>query len=132
MIDTVVDQDLPALAAQVPAAPSSLDGLLLSENPGEGMISPEDWVSIARQLHLSPREFSVAVLIFEGNSRYQIAKRMGCAAGTIRTYIDRLFAKLNVADRLGLALRILRVHLAIVALRPQPAVSHKNATCTPK
>src|SRR5262249_58910718 len=130
--DTVVEQDLPALAAQVPAAPSSLDGLLLSDNPGVGMISPEDWVSIAQQLHLSPRELTVAVLIFEGNSRYQIAKRMGRATGTVRTYIDRVFVKLNVSDRLGLVLRILRVHLALVALRSQPAVSHNNATCTPK
>jgi DNA-binding NarL/FixJ family response regulator len=122
----IVDQDNLAVAAQPPSSLNSLDGLLLSENPGVGMISPEDWVNVARHLQLSAREFSVAVLIFEGNSRFQIANRMDCAAGTIRIYIDRLFAKLNVADRLGMVLRIMRVHLAINALAPTDLVAQRS------
>ena len=74
---------------------------------------PEDWIALAGQLGLSARELSVAVLMFEGKSRYQITHRLGCAPGTVRVYIDRLFAKLNVNDRLGMALRVMRVHLGL-------------------
>jgi DNA-binding NarL/FixJ family response regulator len=57
-------------------------------------------------------------LIFEGNTRFQIGRRLQCADSTVRVYIDRVFAKLNVVDRLGMALRILRVHLALQRKRP--------------
>jgi DNA-binding CsgD family transcriptional regulator len=123
----IADRGLFAPAALAPA--DSVDRLLLSENPGVGLISPEDWVNVAAQLRLSAREFSVAVLIFEGNSRLQVARRLKCSPETSRGYIDRIFAKLNVRDRLGMVLRIMRVHLALVASRSQPANSHKNVGC---
>ena len=125
MNDTIVDQDLSALTAFAPGAAPFLDGLLLPDNPADGLLSPEDWRGVALQLHLSAREQSVAILIFEGKSRFQIARQLDCARGTIRVYIDRLFAKLNVADRLGMAMRVMRVHYAIVA----QDMSHKDATC---
>jgi DNA-binding CsgD family transcriptional regulator len=128
----IADQGLFAVAAPAPADANSLDRLLLSENPGVGLISPEDWVDVAAHLQLSAREFSVAVLIFEGNSRLQVAKRLKCSPETSRGYIDRVFAKLNVRDRLGMVLRVMRVHLALVAARCQPATSHKNVGCKRK
>jgi DNA-binding NarL/FixJ family response regulator len=94
------------------------------------MLSREGWTQVGRHLHLSARELSVAILIFEGAARAQIARRLGCAPGTVRVYIDRLFAKLKVADRLGMALRVIRVAVAVGALPGQAAVSHKDATCT--
>ena len=90
-----------------PASPIDLK----PRNPGEDMFSGEEWTLIAASLHLSARELSVAVLLFEGKTRFQIARKLRCAAGTVRVYIDRLFAKLNVRDRLGMALGIVRVHL---------------------
>lgn len=80
------------------------------DNPGSDLLSPEDWVRVAEMVHLTPRELTVAVLIFEGRTRYQIARRLGCAPGTVRVYIDRLFAKLNVHDRVGMVLRVVRIH----------------------
>jgi DNA-binding NarL/FixJ family response regulator len=86
---------------------------LFADDPSGDLLSPEDWVRVGEHVHLTPRELSVAVLIFEGKTRYQIARRLGCAQGTVRVYIDRLFAKLNVHDRVGIVLRVMRVHLAI-------------------
>jgi DNA-binding NarL/FixJ family response regulator len=126
--DTVIDQKLFVSPSQTTAGPtvaSSLDGLLLSENPGVGMISPEDWVNLAQYLQLSARELSVGTLIFEGNSRFQVAKRLNCSPETTRVYIDRLFAKLNVRDRLGMVLRVLRIHLALVSQRGRSACHTK-------
>jgi DNA-binding NarL/FixJ family response regulator len=54
----------------------------------------------------------VARLIFAGKTRYQMTRQLDCAPGTVRTYIDRLFAKLEVTDRLGMALRIVSMFLA--------------------
>jgi DNA-binding CsgD family transcriptional regulator len=84
---------------------------------------------VGQHLGLSDRELSVAILIFEGWSRWHIAHRLECAPGTIRVYIDRLYAKLNVADRLGMALRLIRVAVVTGEFPGQAIVSHKNATC---
>jgi DNA-binding CsgD family transcriptional regulator len=94
------------------------------------MLSPKRWAQVGQHLGLSDRELSVAILIFEGRSRWQIAHRLQCAPGTIRVYIDRLYAKLKVVDRLGMALRLIRVAVAMGAFPGQAVVSHKNATCT--
>lgn len=124
MNDTIVDRDLFGLAAKDLEAPDAPTGLLQSKHPGVGMIAPEEWTSIASELKLSPREFCVAVLIFEGNSRLQVARRLKCSPETCRVYIDRVFAKLNVRDRLDMVLRIVRIHLSLVACRREPAASH--------
>jgi DNA-binding NarL/FixJ family response regulator len=86
-----------------------------SINPGEGLLSAEDWAAVAARCGLSARELSVATLMFEGKTRAQIARRLHCAPGTVRAYIDRLFAKLRVEDRLGMALRVVRIYLEIQA-----------------
>ena len=87
--------------------------LVATDNPGEDFLTGEDWARIAAHIRLTNRELCVAVLIFEGKTRYQIARSIGCAAGTVRVYIDRLFAKLNVRDRVGLVLRVVRIHLSL-------------------
>jgi DNA-binding NarL/FixJ family response regulator len=93
----------------------------LPENPGEDWVTDDDWALIAMHFQLSARELGVAVLLFEGNSRFQIAQKLACAPGTVRVYIDRLFAKLNVQDRLGMALRVVRVYLGITQVDVQEA-----------
>jgi DNA-binding NarL/FixJ family response regulator len=124
MNDPMIDRaSFPSAGSFSSLAPSS-DVLLQPGNPGQDMLSPEGWGQVAQHLHLSARELSVAILIVEGQSRAQIARRLHCAPGTIRVYIDRLFAKLNVADRLEMALRVVRVAVALGALEAQPAVSH--------
>lgn len=94
-------------------------------HPGEALFTPKQWEAIGTQFRLTKRELTVAVLIFEGRTRRQIAYRLGCAPGTVRTYIDRLFAKLEVTDRLGMALRVVRATLIPDEL---PSLSHKSAT----
>jgi len=68
------------------------------------------------------------MLIFEGKTRHQIARALHCAPGTVRVYIDRLFAKLQVTDRLGMALRLVRMHLHL-RTPAESTPSHKSATC---
>ena len=128
MDDTIVDQVIFPLSKSLPVLAQASDGLLLPDNPADGLLGPEDWHIVAAQLQLSSRELSVAVLMFEGKSRFQIERRLKVAGGTVRVYVDRLFAKLNVRDRLGMALRVLRVHLGNQTVGATPT-SHKAATC---
>jgi DNA-binding NarL/FixJ family response regulator len=99
-----------------------------NRHPGEGFLSDAEWSSVALAFDLTGRELSVAMLIFEGKTRYQIARALHCAPGTVRVYIDRLFAKLEVTDRLGMALRLVRLHLSLRSTADL-RVSHKSATC---
>ena len=90
--------------------------LFWPENPGEDFLTSQDWLQIREALNLSERELSVAMLIFEGHSRdgiaHRLCKRNGkrLSSETVRVYIDRLYQKARVSDRIALVLRILRIH----------------------
>lgn len=51
---------------------------------------------------LSPREREVARLLVEGYANLNIAAHLGISENTIRTYIRRLYKKLNVCNRIDL------------------------------
>ena len=72
-------------------------------------------MTLAQLFELSDRERTVAQLLFDGESREQIALLLRKPDGTnlspetVRVYIDRLLRKLNVTDPMQMAIRILRV-----------------------
>jgi DNA-binding NarL/FixJ family response regulator len=115
-------------ASRGPDCNCAQESLLSPQNPGADFLSSEDWIAVATRLQLTMRELGVAVLMFEGHTRFQISRRLGCAPGTVRVYIDRLHAKLQVNDRVGVVLRIVRVHWALTQA-PTDVSSHKDATC---
>jgi len=98
--------------------PKRLD-LITPENPARNLISDDDWAEMGRLLELSDRELNVARLLFEGMNREQIALTLRKPDGaclspeTVRVYSDRLLRKLNVADHMQLAIRLLRVQRQI-------------------
>lgn len=51
---------------------------------------------------LSPREREVARLLVEGYANLNVAAHLGISENTIRTYIRRLYKKLNVCNRIDL------------------------------
>ena len=67
---------------------------------------------IGNHFQLTERELNVPGLIFQEKTRREIAGEWLLARGTLRGYIDRLFDKLLVTDRLGMALRIMQAYLA--------------------
>ena len=103
------------------AARWSKEDLLSPADPAEDLLSSEEWISIGIALDLSTRELCVAILIFEGQTRANIARQLHKKDGqpvspaTVRVYIDRLFQKLRVKDRVGFVQRIMRVHLTLSA-----------------
>jgi DNA-binding NarL/FixJ family response regulator len=89
-------------------------------NPGEDILTPEQWAEVADRLRLTPRELEVTVLTIEGRTRPAIARRLKLKTGTVRHHLRHLYRKLGVRDRLGLACRILRTRdLCSNVQRPQ-------------
>jgi len=59
-------------------------------------------------VHISPREAELMDLVSEGLSNRQIGERLGLTEGSVKVYFSRLFRKLGVSDRVGLALYSVR------------------------
>ena len=95
----------------MPTAKKSLHPLS-STNPADGLLAAEDWRRVAAHVDLSTEQTKVAICLFEGKSRPEIARQLKCALGTVRTHIDRIFAKFHVNDRLAFVQRVIAVHHA--------------------
>jgi len=86
---------------------------------GEQLFTPDEWLGIGKTLGLSNRELSIAVLLLEGYTREAIACLLHKADGqclspdTVRVYVDRVYEKTQVRDRLALARRIFRTYLTL-------------------
>jgi DNA-binding NarL/FixJ family response regulator len=52
---------------------------------------------------LSGRESEVAALVTEGYTNHQIAERLFISNRTVETHLSRIFAKLGVSSRVGVA-----------------------------
>ncbi|MCP2334940.1 response regulator [Actinomadura rupiterrae] len=64
--------------------------------------------------NLTVREREVLALVAEGLSNGEIADRLGIGAGTVRTHLGRLLAKLRARDRVQLVIIAFRAGLARV------------------
>ncbi|HEY8478902.1 MAG TPA: helix-turn-helix transcriptional regulator, partial [Spirillospora sp.] len=52
---------------------------------------------------LSPREHEIAMLVAEGHGNQQIAERLFLSVRTVETHLSRVFAKIGVSSRVGVA-----------------------------
>ena len=84
------------------------------ENPGIGLLTPEEWTNVAQTLRFTPREWQVATLVFEGKTQDAIAVHLNIRPRTVRQHLERLYKKVEVHDRVGLVLRVVQVHLLLL------------------
>lgn len=68
------------------------------------VFTTDEWAGLASQLPLSPRQANLVRLLLEGAGDKRIAQGMDISVPTVRTYMSRLFRKLNVQDRHELVL----------------------------
>ncbi|MFG1821519.1 AAA family ATPase [Microbispora bryophytorum] len=62
----------------------------------------------AARFGLSPRELEVAQLVAEGLTNQQVAERLFLSVRTVETHLSRIFTKLEVTSRVGVATALTR------------------------
>lgn len=99
------------------AAPAEVLNAVRTVHAGNAVLAPEVTGRLLRRLAprpperrhpfagrvLSPRELEVIRLVARGRSNQQIADELFLSLETVRTYLRRMFAKLDVRDRTQLA-----------------------------
>ena len=78
-------------------------------------MTPLIWQSIVVQLKLSPQQTLIAESILRGNQDKQIAEELDLSVATVRTYLNRIFERTDVRDRLNLVLKIFKVAQQMVS-----------------
>ena len=95
---------------------------------GRTVLSPNQWVSTAVALRLSPRELEVVQCLFDDETEAAIARRLELSVHTVHTYLGRIYAKLGVRSRVQLIVCVFAAHLMTPGLPCQQA-SADRGTC---
>jgi DNA-binding CsgD family transcriptional regulator len=70
------------------------------------LLSDKEWTSVKKELALSPRQAQVVRCLLQAKADKQIAGEIGISVPTVRTYLDRLFHKFHVNDRVELLVHV--------------------------
>ncbi|MGA3065579.1 MAG: helix-turn-helix transcriptional regulator [Tepidisphaeraceae bacterium] len=65
-----------------------------------------EWAALVAAMELSLQQAKIVELILQGKQDKQIASELGLSMHTVRTYLNRIFARFEVTDRVGLVLRV--------------------------
>lgn len=77
------------------------------------------WQEIAQQLALPPQQLRIVELLLRGQQDKAIASELGLSFPTVRTYLKRIFERIEVSDRVGLVLRVFAMAQTITTTRCQ-------------
>jgi DNA-binding NarL/FixJ family response regulator len=95
-----------------------LEQTIRTVHAGRRVIPPEIAARLAHRVSvpaLTPREVTVLKLVAKGLSNREIGAALSTSAGTVKTHLERIYAKLGVGDRTAAAL--LAVERGIVSVR---------------
>ena len=70
-------------------------------------LDSHQWQAIFKAMRLSPQQARIVELIFRSASQKQIAAAMEIAEPTLKTYLQRIFARTRTCDRMQLAMHAL-------------------------
>lgn len=114
----------PSLARDGITPPSSSSSLAARHRRGlrsrisapcrQSVFSKEMWHRLARSLGLSKREAQIVPALFDDEKESAIAKHLGISRHTVHTYTARLYRKMGVTSRVGLARRIFVEYMWLV------------------
>jgi len=74
------------------------------------------------QMHLTPKESAIVACIAQGMRNKEIAFKLGTTEQVIKNYLRKIYEKLGVADRLGLALYCLHNKIINEGVDERPVV----------
>jgi len=95
-----------------------LEAAIRAVHAGRRVIPPEIADRLAQRLSgptLTPREIAVLELVAKGLSNREIGTVLSTSAGTVKTHLERIYAKLGVGDRTAAALAA--IQRGLVTLR---------------
>ncbi len=69
----------------------------------------EQWISLQKHFHLSPRQLQVAKLVCKGLTNKDIAKKLDRSVNTVKQHIKHISAKTRVTNKVSLLLRFMEV-----------------------
>jgi DNA-binding NarL/FixJ family response regulator len=95
-----------------------LEQTIRTVHGGRRVIPPEIAERLAHRLSvpaLTPREIAVLELVAKGLSNREIGAVLSTSAGTVKTHLERIYAKLGVGDRTAAAL--MAIERGLVTLR---------------
>ncbi len=75
---------------------------------GSTMFSEQAWAEIACRLKLSGRELQIVRGIFDDETDFCIAQRLGISLHTVHTHVERLHRKLAIMNRPQLLLLVVQ------------------------
>jgi DNA-binding NarL/FixJ family response regulator len=64
------------------------------------------WTQLVKELHLPPQQLRIVELILRNQCDKQIAQTLGIKIPTLRTYVERIYHRLGVHDRMELVLKL--------------------------
>ncbi len=86
---------------------SSSDQLLQpADHPLPHPLDGYAWNAVVEQLALAPQQERIVRLIMQSKGDKQIARQLGLAFPTVRTYLKRVFVSAGVEDRMQLVHRV--------------------------
>lgn len=95
-----------------------------SNEPGQVLISTEQWTVISKIVEMTPREMQISGLLFTGMTRNEIAEKLKIAPRTVRFHMEVLHEKLQVNTRVEFVLRLIQLR-DFVSSNPAVAASMK-------
>ncbi len=74
-------------------------------------LTNRDWCYVRSELRLSERELQVAQNVLMGRTLPRISEEMRLGLGTVKTYLQRIYRKLQISSQQELTLRVIHTHL---------------------
>ena len=92
------------------------------------LLDDEQWLSLQRRYHMTPRELEVSKLVCRGLSNRQIATALKITQGTVKTHLRNIYRRVRVNSKVVLLLRFIEDTTAS-ANEPKPLFQARR---TPK
>jgi DNA-binding NarL/FixJ family response regulator len=79
------------------------------KRPGQHQLSIRQWDEVCKTINMSLREQQVCKLLFDGMTRQKIAEKLEISNRTVRHHMEQIHLKLEVSNRVGVVLQIIRL-----------------------